>query len=235
MIIHLLEHDTYAGATNIDLWAQQNGHQVERSFLCDNAAMPNPNTFDRLVVTGCFGHAWDEENLPWLRPEKDFVRMILERGIPVLGLCFGAQVLAEILGGRVFINEQPEIGWHEVRLTADGVESDLFESVPELFTSFHWHNDHYSLPAECIRLAESDVSPNQAFVSTKYPAAGIQFHPEYTLDLVQTYAREHGHEWTPGSYVMSRSEVLDQASRLPETYWLMETIFENWMRMHQGK
>jgi GMP synthase-like glutamine amidotransferase len=179
-----------------------------------------------LVITGCFGHAWDEENLPWLRPEKEYVRRILDQGKLVLGICFGAQILAEILGGEVFVNEQPEIGWHPVRLTKKGIDSFLLKSVPELFTTFHWHNDHYSLPSRCTRLAESDVSPNQAFVSNQYPAVGIQFHPEYTLDLVRTYARDHGHEWTPGQYVMSRSEVLENASRLPDTYWLMEAILK---------
>jgi GMP synthase-like glutamine amidotransferase len=228
MKIHMLEHDTYAGLTNIDLWAQQNGHQVERTFLVDGTGMPDPDTFDRLVITGCFGHAWDEANLPWLRPEKDYVRRILDQGTPVLGLCFGAQVLAEILGGRVFVNEQPEIGWHPVRLTQEGTESSLLRSVPELFTTFHWHNDHFSLPPHCTQLAESDVSPNQVFASTQYPAVGIQFHPEYTLDLVRTYARDHGHEWAPAPYVMSRSEVLENASRLPDTYWLMEAIITNW-------
>jgi GMP synthase-like glutamine amidotransferase len=205
---------------------------VERTFLGDGAALPDPDSFDRLVITGCFGHAWDEENLPWLRPEKEYVRRILDHGKPVLGLCFGAQVLAEILGGDLFVNEQPEIGWHDVRLTPEGAESALLQSVPELFTTFHWHNDHYSLPDHCIRLAESDVSLNQAFVSEEYPAVGIQFHPEYTLDLVRTYARDHGHEWTPAPYVMSRSEVLEKVSQLPDTYWLLGTIFSNWIQMN---
>jgi GMP synthase-like glutamine amidotransferase len=235
MILHMLEHDTYAGLTNIDLWANQNGHQVERSFLGDGADFPDPQTFDWLVITGCFGHAWDEENLPWLKPEKEYVRRILDLGVPVLGLCFGAQVLAEILGGRLFVNEEPEIGWHQILLTSEGTESSLFSSVPELFATFHWHNDHFSLPPDCTRLAESDVSPNQAFMSTKYPALGIQFHPEYTLDLVRTYARDHGHEWAPGPYVMSRSEVLEKASHLPDTYWLMEAICTNWEQMHSDR
>jgi GMP synthase-like glutamine amidotransferase len=131
------------------------------------------------------------------------------------------------LGAAVFANPHKEIGWHAVTLTPEGRKSFLFNNIPEKFLTFHWHADHYTLPPACTRLAYSEPTENQSYISESHPIVGIQFHPEYTLELVRRFTRDWGDEWQEDRYVASKEEVLAQTVNIPETYWLMEALLDN--------
>jgi GMP synthase-like glutamine amidotransferase len=148
----------------------------------------------------------------------------------ILGICFGAQLLAEALGGNIFPNTHKEIGWHEVSLTREGQKSFLFHHIPHSFVSFHWHSDHFSLPRNCNRVACSKATENQAFVAKDRPLVGLQFHPEYTRQMVTYYARKHSQDWTSEDYVSTKDEVLARTEEIPDTYWLMEALLNNMER-----
>ena len=231
MRLHLLEHDPLDYAdTNVDRWAAKRGHTVTRTYVCREERLPDLEDVDWLLVMGGSPHAYDEVSNPWLPGEKALVAEALERGTPVLGICFGAQVLAEALGGELYAAGFGEIGWHEVRLTPEGRESFLFRGVPDAFETFHWHVDHFTLPPGCTRLASSRAAPNQAFACRDRPVAGLQFHPECTLELVDFFAREHSEEWVPDRYVMGKEEVLARNQAMRSTYWLMEAVLDNLVR-----
>jgi len=227
MKLHMLEHDPYEGPTNIDHWAENRGHLVERTYLYEGQTPPSPDRFDWLIVAGGSPHVWEEDLHPWLAPEKKYIRQALDQDKLILGLCFGAQLLAEALGGRVFSNQHQEIGWYEVALTPTGRNSFLFKKSPDTFITFHWHSDHFTLPPGCPSLAASRPTPNHAFVCPGRPVVGLQFHPEYTRDLVRNYARARGREWMVGPYVAGREAVLERTEEIPDTYWLMEAILDN--------
>jgi GMP synthase-like glutamine amidotransferase len=231
MRIQLIEHDPEDfSRTNISFWAAEKGHQVNQIYVCNNEALPPLDSFDWLMVMGGSQNAWDDQANSWLQEEKEFVAEALAQDKLFLGICFGAQVLAEALGGRIFPNKHEEIGWHEVSLTEAGRESFLFQNVPSSFVSFHWHSDHFSLPGNCTRLAFSSPTENQAFTCSERPAVGLQFHPEYTRDMVKYYAADHSQDWVPDKYVNSGDEVLARTEKLPDTYWLMETLLNNMER-----
>ena len=158
-------------------------------------------------------------------PEK-FTR--LRRPASLIGKeTFGAQLLAEALGGRIFPNKHKEIGWHAVSVNREGQESFLFQNIPASFITFHWHSDHFSLPGNCTRLAASKASVNQAFVCKDRPLVGLQFHPEYTREMVNYYAAEHSQDWVPDEFVSGKDKVLARTKEIPDTYWLMETLLNN--------
>lgn len=231
MRLHLLEHDPIdLSRTNITLWAENKGYPVAQTYLCNGEKLPDLQEFDWLMVMGGSAHAWEEYLHPWLPDEKKFIAKALDHGKIILGVCFGAQLLAEALGADVFPNPYEEIGWYKVTLTPEGRQSYLFQEIPQQFTTFHWHADHFSLPSGCTRLACSDATANQAYISEKRPIAGIQFHPEYTLALVRYFAREWGNEWKNGPYVAGKDEVLVQTDHMPETYRLLATILDNMER-----
>lgn len=228
MRIHLIEHDAEDfSRTNVSFWAAKKGYSVRQTYVCNNEDLPALDSFDWLMVMGGSQHAWDEQANPWLKEEKVFVSEALAQGKRFLGICFGAQLLAEALGGSLFPNEHKEIGWHEVLLTQPGQESFLFKNIPASFISFHWHTDHFSLPPSCTRLASSQASENQAFVSNGRPLVGLQFHPEYTRDMVNYYAGEHSQDWVPNEFVSGKDEVLAKTAEIPDSYWLMETLLNN--------
>jgi GMP synthase-like glutamine amidotransferase len=228
MRIQLIEHNLEDfSRTNISFWAAEKGHQVSQTFICNNEELPPVDSFDWLMVMGGSQHAWDDQGNSWLQEEKAFAREALDQDKLFLGICFGAQILAEALGGQIFPNEHKEIGWHDVSLNREGRESFLFQNVPQSFVSFHWHSDHLSLPASCTRLAYSKASENQAFVCNGRPLVGLQFHPEYTREMVKYYAGQHGQNWVPDSFVSTKDQVLARTEKIPDTYWLMETLLNN--------
>ena len=231
MRIQLLEHDAEDfSRTNISFWAADKGYSLSQTYVCNNEDLPPLDSFDWLMVMGGSQHAWDDQSNPWLKEEKTFVAEALAKGKPFLGICFGAQLLAEALGGRLFTNAHKEIGWHEVSLNREGRESFLFQNIPASFITFHWHSDHFSLPGSCTRLAESEASRNQAFVCDGRPVVGLQFHPEYTREMVTYYAREHSQDWVPDNFVSGKDRVLARTEEIPDTYWLMEALLNNMER-----
>jgi GMP synthase-like glutamine amidotransferase len=233
MRLHLLEHDPFDLSRTI--WAENNGHSIAHTYLCNDEALPAIEDIDWLMIMGGSPHAWEEDVYPWLQNEKKFIAESLDCNKIILGICFGAQLLAETLGAEVFTNPHQEIGWYEVNLTPEGQGSYLFQNIPAQFITFHWHSDHFSLPPGCTRLAHSEATANQAYISQKQPVAGIQFHPEYSLALVKHFAQEWGHEWQKAPYVAGKESVLAQTDQIPETYGLMATILDNMERQFKLK
>jgi len=231
MRLHLLEHDPIEiQRNNIITWAEKKGYAVRRTDVSTGAKIPAKNDFDWLIVLGGSQHAWEERKHPWLIREKRFISEILSADKIILGICFGAQLLAEVLGGRVFPNEKEEIGWYSIRLSPEGKQSFLFRNVPETFLTFHWHSDHFSLPRGCTVLAYSAPTPYQAYTHKDHRIAGLQFHPEYTVEMVKFFADECGHEWKKDQYVAGKEAVLSKSEKIPETYWLMEQLLDNMER-----
>lgn len=228
MRIQLIEHDPEDFShTNVSSWAAAKGFQIKQTFVCNGENLPDLDSFDWLMIMGGSQHAWDEDAHPWLVEEKNFIKDAIAAGKIVLGICFGAQLLAEALGGALFSNTRKEIGWYPVALTPEGRKSFLFQNIPPTFTTFHWHSDHFSLPTACTRLANSKISENQAFVCAGRPLIGLQFHPEYTREMVTYFARKHSQDWILDAYVSTKEEVLAQTEKIADTYWLMESLLNN--------
>ena len=228
MRLHLLEHDPIdIRQNNITIWADKKGYSVDRTDVFKGARLPSQTDFDWLIVLGGSQHVWQEQEHPWLMAEKRFISETLAKDKIILGICFGAQLLAETLGGRVFSTKHEEIGWHEVTVSDEAKGSYLLKNVPRKFLTFHWHSDHFTLPPGCTRLAFSKPTANQAFIAKNSRVAGLQFHPEYTMDLIQYFAIEYGNEWQKSQYVSGKEAVLSKSGQIPKTYWLMEMLLDN--------
>jgi GMP synthase (glutamine-hydrolysing) len=138
-----------------------------------------------LVVMG--GPMGVHDDLPWLEPERALLRAATAAGLPVLGVCLGAQQLALALGGDVKQGPAAEIGVGEVHLTTDAIDDVLFGPAPTPLPCVHWHGDTFTLPDGAVRLAGNEAYENQAFrVGPR--AYGLQFHVEVTASLVGHWA-----------------------------------------------
>ena len=228
MRLHLLQHDPIDySRDNIAIWAQRKGYEISETYLCNKEKLPSFYEFDWLIIMGGSQHAWDEKNHPWLISEKAFIAKSLEKNKIILGICLGAQLIAGALGGEVFPNNEEEIGWFDVSLTPEGEKSFLFKNIPKTFVTFHWHSDHFSLPSCCTRLAQSEPTLNQAFVCKGRPLVGLQFHPEMTREMTESFAGKYGHQWVKGRFVSGKKTVLKQTQKIPDTDWLMSIILDN--------
>jgi GMP synthase (glutamine-hydrolysing) len=149
-------------------------------WLPHESAPPDPEGFDAAIVFGAAAQVDQEEANPWLRPEKRLIGELLERATPLLGVCFGSQLLAEVAGAVVRPSARPEIGWHGVELTSDGRADPLLGFLPTRFESLQYHHWEWLQPPGAVVLARSAVCL-QAFRLRDRPVWGLQFHPEVTL------------------------------------------------------
>ena len=172
--------------------------------------------FDGVVVTGSAASAyWDE---PWIDETREWVRKAHERGLPVLGVCFGHQLLASALGGRVEEMPEYEIGYRSVERTA---ETPLLSGMADDFTVFTTHGDRVaSLPDGAEVFAENDYGIHGFRVGNAF---GVQFHPEYDMETAESVTRSK--EFLGDERI---AEVV--AGITDENYgaaWEAKTLFEN--------
>jgi GMP synthase-like glutamine amidotransferase len=131
--------------------------------------------YDAVLTFGGAMHADQEERHPWLRDQKALLAKLLERRVPVLAVCLGAQLLAEAAGSPPRRSAEPEIGWRQVTLSAEGGDDPLLAPLAPSFEAFEWHSYEFSLPAGATPLAHSATCV-QAFRLGE--AWAIQFHAE---------------------------------------------------------
>lgn len=154
------------------------GHDVVE-WLPHEAPPPTRDGFDAAILYGAEAQVDQEDAHPWIRTERQVVAELVERGTPVLGVCFGSQLLAGIAGAPVRRAIEPEIGWHGAELTPEGRTDPLLGFLPERFETLQWHHYEWLLPAGAVALARSARSL-QAFRFEDRPVWGVQFHPEVT-------------------------------------------------------
>lgn len=149
-----------------------------------------------LVLLGGPVGAYEDESYPFLEAEKTLVRDRVARGLPLLGICLGAQVIAAALGARVYPSGSKEIGWAPVSLSPAGARSPLGELTGPVL---HWHGDTFDLPEGAVHLASTSACHNQAFALGDH-TLGLQFHPEVSGDAQEAWLVGHAHEiaHTPG-------------------------------------
>src|SRR4051812_4780881 len=155
-----LEHAEAEGAGKIAEWAARRGHPLRVVRLDRGEALPDLAEFDMLVIMGGAMNVYQDRDYPWLPRERALVAEAIQAVKVVLGICLGAQMVADALGARVVQNPVKEIGWFPVRKCAS---HELFAGFPEECTVFQWHGDTFGLPAAAVRIAESVACQNQAF------------------------------------------------------------------------
>jgi GMP synthase (glutamine-hydrolysing) len=152
---------------------------------------------DLLVVLGGPIGVYEDNLYPFLREEKALLKRRLQEGLPTLGICLGAQLMAAALGAEVYPSGVKEIGWAPLTLSAAGQDSPLRflsnTSSGEPLNVLHWHGDTFTLPAGAVHLASTAVCRNQAF-SYGAHALGLQFHPEAQGEQIEHWLVGHACE-----------------------------------------
>ncbi|MFZ1536313.1 MAG: type 1 glutamine amidotransferase [Chromatiaceae bacterium] len=214
MLIHCLQHVPFEGPFSIADWAAARGHSLRVTPLYDGVVPPEPAEFDWLVIMGGPMGVGDEVCYPWLAAEKDLIRRGIGLGKTLVGVCLGAQLLAEALGARVYRHREQEIGWMPISLTPDGQASPVSGFLPPSLQVFHWHGDTFDLPAGAVHLARSATCEQQAFLY-EGRVLGLQFHLESTPESVTGICAACADELVPGPHVQTAAHMLAAA---PEDY-----------------
>jgi GMP synthase (glutamine-hydrolysing) len=156
-------------------------------------ARPRLEGYQGLVVLGGPMNTDQTDEHPHLDTETELIGDAIERGMPVLGICLGAQLIARALGASVGRNAEKEIGWYEVRPTSDAQRDPLLRHFRDSEQIFQWHGDTFEIPSGAVRLASSRSCANQAF---RYEdnVYGLQFHLEVDERLVERWLRVPHHQ-----------------------------------------
>jgi GMP synthase-like glutamine amidotransferase len=194
----VVEHERATPGGLVYDWLDDYGAEVEDLRIDVDEREVDPAEYDLLVPLGSEFAAYDD-TVPWIEREKRLLERAVAADVPVLGICFGGQLLARVLGGRCYRADGSEIGWLPVR-------SRDPELVPE-GPWFQWHFDTFTAPPGATVLAESAIGP-QAYVAGRN--LGVQFHPEVTPQIMEDWVRIYRHELD--------ADGVDPDALLAETY-----------------
>lgn len=181
-------HVPFEGLGRIEAALAACGFAIDYADLyAPGAGELHPATYDALVFMG--GPMSVNDDLPYLRLEEQLIRDAIDRGIPVLGVCLGAQLIAHALGAPVRRLPVKEIGWFDIGFAPDAMQDPLFEGFSGRETMFHWHGETFDLPPGAVLLASSDRCKHQAF-RLGSQVYGLQFHPEVTPEMISDWWRQ---------------------------------------------
>ena len=193
----ILQHEAATPPGLMTAWLAEQSAQVETLRIDEDPRLVDPRDFDLIVSLGSEFAAFDD-TVSFVSREAFLFEDAREFDVPILGLCFGGQMLARVLGAKLFRSERPEIGWLRVRTK----RPDLVGEGPW----FQWHFDSFTAPPGAEVIAETDVGP-QAFVAGR--SLGLQFHPEVTPQIMEEWVRVYPHEL--------KAEGVDPGRLLKET------------------
>ena len=229
MRLHYFQHVPFENLAEIAVWAEGRGAKISCTRLFDGELPPAPNTYDLLAVMGGPMNIYEEEQYPWLTIEKQAIRAAIDGGKKVLGVCLGAQLISDVLGGPVSRNPEPEIGWFPLVRTSAAAEAGPLRNLPHTFTAFHWHGDTFAIPRGTTPLAFSDACPNQAFAAGDQVLA-LQFHLEASAESVRNLASHCANELRKAKFIQTEAEILAGIdTHLPEMHGHMRQMLDDFV------
>ncbi len=183
----VIEHDPYSTPDRIGDLLESRGVKPEPFVVVEDiddpeisVTFPDRLGYDFIVLMGAPWSAYDPKIQGWVRPEVDFVAAHLARGTPILGVCFGAQIISSSLGGTVTPSQRPEYGWGTIESAVPAISSGPW---------FQYHGDEFTLPEGATPLAHNE-SGLQAFSIGS--SLAVQFHPEVTAPLIASWCEVGG-------------------------------------------
>lgn len=224
MKIHYLQHVRFEDIAYIGDWAYLKHHEVTGTKLYETAELPTTDTFDWLVVMGGPMGVHDEAKYPWMAAEKRLIEQAVSQGKAVLGICLGAQLIADVLGAKVYKNQHKEIGWWPVIKTEQAQDSELFCDLPSSFIAFHWHADTFDIPDGAVWTARSKACAHQAFEYNEI-VAGLQFHLESTRESIDKLLKHSKDDIDASRFVQTANNIRSQARKIePSNIMLIEVL-----------
>lgn len=203
MNVQVLQHVPFEGIGSMECWLAGRDANTRYTRFYESSKLPDPRQIDLVIAMGGPMSVNDEREHPWLASEKEFIRQSIRLGLPVIGICLGAQLIANALGARVYPGRHTEIGWFPVE--AVDTDGDVFR-LPSGVPVFHWHRETFDLPAGAVRLAGSEACENQAFQIGRN-IVGLQFHLETTPESAALILENCRGELVQGEYVQTEPAI----------------------------
>lgn len=209
MQVCTLIHESFEGLGAIHNWLQKKNYHVRETHSYRGDALPQVQDFDGLIVMGGPQDLKDLKKYPYLQDEIRLIKQAIQQDKLVLGVCLGAQLIAESLGAKTEASPEKEIGVFPLQLTQQGYADPVMRHFPDSFPATHWHNDMPGLPAGAAVLAASRGCPRQ-IICFKPRVYGLQCHFELTREDISKMVNHSSGDLTPGRYIQTKAELLNQ-------------------------
>ncbi|OHB86731.1 MAG: hypothetical protein A3D13_01160 [Planctomycetes bacterium RIFCSPHIGHO2_02_FULL_40_12] len=170
-----------------------------------------------VIVLGGPMNVYEEDKYPFLKQEDEFLKEVIEKGLPTLGFCLGAQLIAKAKGAIVKKAPQKEIGWFQISLNKNGSSDPLFQEFPVEVDVFQWHGDTFDIPDGAVKLAESELCPNQAF-RIGNNIYGLQFHVEVTDEMIYQWMDAYKNEVNSLKGIVDPDRIISETKAKSENY-----------------
>lgn len=224
MRIHYLKHVPFEGLGSMEDMFVGKGCELSRTCMYEDQSLPSIHEIDALVVMGGPMGVGDDDEYPWLTLEKEFIESVIKRDIPVLGVCLGAQLIANVLGAKVSKNTHEEIGWYPVHRT-DELSDRRLHNLPARFDALHWHGDTFGIPEGASNFMASEACANQGFAYGASTLA-LQFHLEMLPSHVHAIYQECGKPEKTDTYIQGLEEMLAPAEKYQQARKVLENFLD---------
>ncbi len=211
MKAHCLQHEPFEGIATIETWLKKNKFELSYTNFYESNHLPLPKDIDWLIIMGGGMSVNDEQELPWLIAEKEFIRACIAEGKIIAGICLGAQLIANALGAKVYRNNQKEIGWFPIR-KSNQIKSALFDGLPEELTVFHWHGETFDLPSGAELIASSVACKNQIFLINE-KIVGFQCHLETTAESLTSLSECCRSELISATFIQKEGQMIEDEKK----------------------
>ena len=206
MNLHYFQHVPFEGLAKIEDWLIQNNLNIRATGFYDDFGMIDIDQIDWLIIMGGPMNVYEDKKYPWLKKEKIIIENCIKKGKKILGICLGAQLIADVLGAKVYKNKFKEIGWFPV-LTENESEHILKNCFPDNMPVFQWHGDTFDIPEGALKLAYSEACQNQGFIYEDR-VIGLQFHIESTLESVKKLVTNCRDEIVQGKFIQDEELII---------------------------
>lgn len=230
MRIHCLQHVAFETPAYIADWARARRHALTCTLMADDVTLPRLADIDLLLVMGGPMSVHDAGSLAWLADEKQYLARAIAQGKRVVGVCLGAQLIAEALGAPVTRNRWREIGWFPL-LRAPQLPPELAALLPSSLNALHWHGETFALPAGAVRLAGSSACANQVFLSADRRQLGLQCHLEMTPQAAADIAAACAGELVPAPYVQAAADFLAAPQRYAAAHNALAALLDGFLAL----
>ncbi len=192
--ILVFQHVAYEVLGTLDPLLRSSGIRIKYvNFGRFPDSQPSLDGYRGLIILGGPMNVDQVDQYKHLVTEINVIEEAIKRGLPVLGICLGAQLIAKALGSKIRKNREVEIGWYDVSPTEDGKKDPLIGYFGKSERIFQWHGDTFNIPHGAVHLASSPLCSNQAF-RYKGNVYGFQFHLEVDQKMIERWLRVPHHK-----------------------------------------
>lgn len=227
MRIHYIQHEKFEKLYCIEDWIIKKGFELTKTQMFDpDYKFPHLSDYDWLIIMGGRMNVDGEKRYPWLKDEKKFIAKAIDKGKVVLGICLGAQLIADKLGAKVYKQVNEEVGFYPIYRPKEAVSNDFTQVFPVGLRAFHWHKRTFDMPYGANHIAYSECTNYQAFEFERR-VFGLQFHLEVNKEAVhemyenlwESYLSDYDLEEEP--YMQREQEANTHLEHLEENNKIM--------------